>query len=172
MECQWEASVIVGSLAHGTEYELKEIIKNDLPKILLDLFLKALSMNEMKLVEAICRSLRNIFRYNKSPRHFPYEKEYLEGLLGLLSEGTSKNDAETPRTLANATEYTFILLANSCDGAEKQEKLMRQNILLPITTMIARSDPRSIEPALDLLSALTRENKEICKSVSKLRCKS
>lgn len=73
-DCQKECAIIIGSLAFEGVPEVNKLIENILLRPLLDLFLRcAREEPDFSLLEAIARTARTIFRFQRAPKDLPFE---------------------------------------------------------------------------------------------------
>lgn len=159
---QREAAVILGSVAYGGGAELEALLASGVPQMLLETFKRTVAgargAEERRLCEAAVRTLRTIYRQRGTPRELPFAPEYLPALIECLVGG---EEGERVR------EYCAVMLANCCDGREKQLALGERGAVAACLRMATGKGAAytCVEAALDLLAALTRENAENAQTV-------
>lgn len=165
-DIQVEAVIILGSLANGSECNLNELIKFNIPTGLLTLLQQFyLKEDGERLIDAVLRSLRSIYRHTTFAKDLIYQEPNLKPLIAFLDPSLNHSKS---LYLSRISQFTLVILANCCDSFEKQNILHRSGMLINVIRVLQNSKSIGFNhmlAALIFLAAITRENVEICNEI-------
>lgn len=160
-----EGVIIIGSIAYDGGEGLTALLSRGVPHILLLLTKTTYEKrDDPALLEATLRALRNIYRHDAAPKDLPFDAEFIQTLALILA------DNEIAAVNGKPREYVSVLLASCCDSGEKQKILAGLGFMEFAAEMVlnSRGAPFTrLEAALDLLAALTRDNPDTSRQLSR-----
>jgi hypothetical protein len=177
-----EVVTILGSIAYGGTEEVAALVRNNIPQVLLDLVAQwaictdgTIDRESLKFPATVAavRALRTLYRHPGTPRDLPFSQKYLGTILALLDhfkDGAPHRHytQAAANLLSQVREYAAVMLANCCDSLEKQKTLIQSGTVEIALSIASAPDFSSsaVEAALDLLAALSRENKLACSLIA------
>ncbi|KAL6594834.1 armadillo-type protein [Neocallimastix sp. 'constans'] len=161
-----QASVIIGSIANGNEQNILRLVEDGAIKPLLELF----NTEDPRLYEAAARALKALLESDKTPHDTIFEEQYLKNIISHLKpcDSNLSGSIAMRNNPYRISEVTAQLISKISINTEEQNKIAHHEaipLLLNLITSKYNFYPKVQEAALEALSCLCKENKDICMKV-------
>lgn len=158
-----QASVIIASIANGNEQNILKLVEDGAVQPLLDTF----STEDPRLYEAAARALKSLLESDKTPHEIFFEEKYLKNIISHLKpcDSNLSGSIAMRNNPYRISEVTAQLISKISTSPEEQRKIVHQEsipLLLNLITSKYDFYPKVQEAALEALSCLCKENKDIC----------
>eukprot|EP00833_Pecoramyces_ruminatium_P005713 jgi/Orpsp1_1/1179745/evm.model.c7180000070611.1 len=158
-----QASVIIGSIANGNEQNILRLVQDGAIKPLLETF----NTEDPRLYEAAARALKALLESDKTPHDILFEEQYLKNIISHLKPSDSNLSGSiamrnNPYRLSEVTAQLISKISNTTEERNKIAQHEAIPLLLNLITSKYDFYPKVQEAALEALSCLCKENKDVC----------
>ncbi|KAG4098642.1 ARM repeat-containing protein [Neocallimastix lanati (nom. inval.)] len=161
-----QSSVIIGSIANGNEQNILRLVDDGAIKPLLETF----KTDDPRLYEASARALKALLESDKTPHDILFEEQYLKNIISHLKpcDSNLSGSIAMRNNPYRISEVTAQLISKISISTDEQNKIAHNEaipLLLNLITSKYDFYPKIQEAALEALSCLCKENKDICLEV-------